>query len=365
MTRVRQNLLWAAALCACTGKLDFSAPAISSGPPLLYEPLSAAASAGKVKNLLVGLPPTDVEVAAVAADPNAMRDLIGQWAQTPQYTAKLQSFFAHAFQQSQVVSQDFVDQLGPTAQGRIDARLLANLVESFARTAVALVQQGSPFTDTLTTRRFMLTPRLMALYAFLDALQVTDSGATTDLFHKANPTFSFTLTAKRGVIPLSQTLDPSSADYLVFYAPQLAAVYDAACPQDPIVYNGGAGQQSITLSLYQVLTGAAPAFSVGTGTSTHRCQPPGFPAAAIPLGPADAQQWQFVNVRTPNPGEGTSRVFDILSFRAGNDLVLNTPRVGFFTTPAFLAGWNTNNSNQARVTLNQTLIVALGRAISP
>jgi len=365
MRRLLQNLLWAAALCACTGRLDVNAPPITSGPPLLYEPLSAAASAGKVKNLLVGLPPTDAEVAAVAADPNAMRGLVAQWAQTPQYTAKLRSFFAHAFQQSQVVAQDFVDQLGPTAQGRVDARLLANLQESFARTAVALVQQGTPFTETLTTRRFMLTPRLMSLYAFLDAWQINDNGATSDLFQKANPGFSFTLTAKRGVIPLSQTLDPSSANYLVFYAPQLGVVYDAACPQDPLVFNGGAGQQSVTLSLYQVLTGAAPAFTVGTGATAHRCQPPGFPAAAVPLGVADAQQWQLVNVRTPNPGEATSRVFDILSFRSGNDLVLNTPRVGFFTTPAFLAGWSTNKSNQARVTLNQTLIVALGRAISP
>ena len=365
MARTLRSLLWAAALCSCTGKLDVGVAQAPSGPPLLYEPLSAAASAAKVKNLLIGLPPTDAEVAAVAADPNAMRDLVAQWTQTPLYTAKLQTFFAHAFQQSQVVPQDFEDQLGATGEGRIDGRLLANLQESFARTAVALLQQGRPFTETLTTRRFMLTPRLMALYAFLDALQVQDSGATTDLFQKANPGFSFTLTAKRGAIPLADTLDPSSANYLVFAAPQLAAVYDVACPQDPLVYNGGAGQQSVTLALYQVLTGAAPAFNVTTAAGTHRCAPPAFPAAAVPLGVADAQSWHLVNVRTPNPGEPTSRVFDVLSFRAGNDLVLGTPRVGFFTTPAFLAGWNTNKSNQARVTINQTLIVALGRAINP
>jgi hypothetical protein len=44
---------------------------------------------------------------------------------------------------------------------------------------------------------------------------------------------------------------------------------------------------------------------------------------------------------------------------------LRTPRVGFFTTPSFLAEWNTNDSNQARVTANQTLIVATGHAMSP
>ena len=371
MARQLRNLIWVTALCACTGKLDVGGPqgappGTPPGPAQLYEPVGPAAAAGKVKNLLTGLPPTDAEVAAVTADPGAVRGLVTRWAQTPLATAKLQSFFAHAFQQSQVVPQDFVDQLGPTAQGRIDARLLANLQESFARTAVALVQQGRPFTETLTTRRFMLTPRLMALYAFLDAMQVLDSGGTADLYQKAHPGFSFTLTARRGAIPLSETLDPSSANYLVFAAPQLAAGYDAACPQDPLVFDGGPGQQQVTLSLYQVLMGAMPAFNVTTAAGTHRCQPPGFPAASVPLGlPSDSQSWQLVNVRTPNPGEPTSRVFDVLSFRAGNDLVLNTPRVGFFTTPAFLAGWNTNTSNQARVTINQTLIVALGRAINP
>src|SRR5262249_45917802 len=36
---------------------------------------------------------------------------------------------------------------------------------------------------------------------------------------------------------------------------------------------------------------------------------------------------------------------------------------GFFSTPAFFANWHTNASNQMRVTLNQTLIVATGSSI--
>ena len=42
---------------------------------------------------------------------------------------------------------------------------------------------------------------------------------------------------------------------------------------------------------------------------------------------------------------------------------LSLPRVGFYTTPAFLALWNTNDSNQHRVTANQTLLVALGAVV--
>jgi hypothetical protein len=335
-------------------------------PPGLYEPVSAGSSVGKVKNLLIGLPPTDAEVQAISVDPSALRGLVSQWIATPEYTAKLQVFFAGAFQQSQAVSADFADQLGDSAQGRLDARLLANLRESFARTAIALVQENKPFTATLTTQRFMLTPRLMALYAFMDAMQVTDGGSTTDLFQKANPGFQFTLTAKQGAIPLQQTLDPASPNYMVWYAPQLAgAAYDALCPQDPIVYNGNTGQPSISVAMFLLLHGVLAGFDVPTTPSgTHFCQPPALPAANVPLTVADTQQWQMVTVRQPAASEGITRVFDLASFRAGADLVLKTPRVGFFTTPSFFAEWNTNGSNQARVTLNQTLIVALGHAIT-
>ncbi len=79
----------------CTGRLDVSAP---PGPGAgQYEAVATAASVGKVKNLLVALPPSDAEIQAVSADPNALRGLVKQWVGTPQYTAKLQTFFAQAF----------------------------------------------------------------------------------------------------------------------------------------------------------------------------------------------------------------------------------------------------------------------------
>jgi len=68
---------------------------------------------------------------------------------------------------------------------------LANLRESFARTALQLVQKGKPFTSTLTTRRFMLTPRLMMLYAYLDAIQVTTRETAVDCTPKAHPASAF------------------------------------------------------------------------------------------------------------------------------------------------------------------------------
>src|SRR6202171_2750959 len=356
--------LSAASFVSCTGKLDVSLPGpVTEGQ---IEPVTVAASLTKVKGLLTGLPPTDAEIQAVQADPRALRGLVEQWIATPQHTAKMLGFFSNAFQQSQAVSAEFSDQLG-AAQGRLDARLLANLRESFARTALQLVQEGQPFTSTMTTRRFMLTPRLMMLYAYLDAIQVNDSGGTVDLFAKANPNFSFRLTARAGAIPLSETFDPSSPNYMIFYAPQLAgAAYDAQCPQDPIVYNGGAGQSSVSSALYLTMQGTPQSFSVPASTGkNHTCQPPPFPAAYQPLTAADSQQWNMVDIVQAGSGQGTSSVLDLTNFRTGGNLLLRTPRVGFFTTPSFLAEWNTNNSNQARVTANQTLIVALGHGISP
>jgi hypothetical protein len=360
----------------CTGRLDVPPAGVGGSPDggpggdggAPFEALAPAAAVAKVKNLLTGLPPTDAELAAVAADPAALQGQVALWTQTPQWTAKLRTFFASAFQQSQTTADEFQDQLGATVLARLDGRLLANFRESFARTAVELVAEGRPFTEVLTTRRFLLTPRLAASYAYLDALAVSDSSTTADLFAKANPGFSFTLTAQRGPIPIEQSLDPASPDFMVWYAPQLAKVYDPLCPQDPLVYDGRKGQSSVSQGLAVVLQGGAPIFSISTTSSptgSHPCGPPGFPSTSTALTVADTQQWRMVTVRQPAPGEATTRLYDLATFRTGSELVLHTPRIGFFTTPSFLAGWNTNTSNQARVTLNQTLIVALNHGMTP
>ncbi len=71
----------------------------------------------------------------------------------------------------------------------------------------------------------------------------------------------------------------------------------------------------------------------------------------------------MVTLRAPDPGEATTRFFDIPGLRAATELVLGTPHPGFFSTPAFFANWPTNQSNQMRVTANQALIVATGTQV--
>ena len=78
---------------------------------------------------------------------------------------------------------------------------------------------------------------------------------------------------------------------------------------------------------------------------------------------SDTTDWQWVTIKA----RGTAayvQPYDIPTLRTAKELALSLPRVGFFTTPAFLALWNTNDSNQHRVTANQTLLVALGRSFT-
>ena len=77
---------------------------------------------------------------------------------------------------------------------------------------------------------------------------------------------------------------------------------------------------------------------------------------------ADYANWRPVTIRQPKAGETTTKATETATLASGNTLILNTPRQGFFTTPAFFAGWQTNTGNQARVTINQTLITALDHA---
>jgi hypothetical protein len=77
----------------------------------------------------------------------------------------------------------------------------------------------------------------------------------------------------------------------------------------------------------------------------------------------DFSTWKMVTIRPPAAGEATTKFYDLPTLRSATELVVNTPHPGFFTTPAFNANWPTNTSNQMRVTLNQSLIVATGMAI--
>ncbi len=336
------------------GPTEAGAPA---SPP--FQGATAAIYVAKVKNILVGLPPTDGEVQAVQADPTQLGALIDAWMALPQYDQKMLRFFQLAFQQTQVTSVDFADQVFPRQldiNGTTSPLLVQNAQESFARTVLALNAQGRPLTDAMSTQQLMMTTAMKELYALLDVWQVDDAGKVTDRFHTSNPALQITVEAAQGPIAMADTLSSASPNYMHWYDPDVATA-DATtpgCTQDPIVYAANA------MALHYILLGALDGYKAADGTA---CPPFGGTAKASQLTPSDFSDWAMVTIRPPNAGESSTPFYDLPSLRTATELVLTVPRVGFFSTPAFFANWQTNVSNQMRVTMHQTLIVATGSSI--
>jgi hypothetical protein len=312
----------------------------------------------KVKNILVGLPPTDAEVAQVTADPKKLGELIDGWMQLPEYQQKMMVFFELAFQQTQISAQDFVDIVPPNGlgNGRATPQLVQNVRESFARTVLSLTSQGRPLTDAFTTKQLMMTPALMELYAFLDTRQVNDAAAVNDTFARANQGLMVVMQFKDGPVAMTDSVNPSSPNFMHWYTPDLPTLTygDSTCNGiDPISFK--VNSQAIHALLY----GEIPNHAGPSGN----CGPRAGTVASIQLAPTDFTSWKLVTMRPPRAGEARTVFFDVPALRAATELVLQTPHPGFFSTPAFFANWPTNSSNQMRVTLNQSLIVATGAAI--
>jgi hypothetical protein len=328
----------------------------AADPPAVY--------VAKVKNILVGQPPSDDEIAQVTADPNALGGLIDGWMKLPEYQQKMMVFFELAFQQTQINAADFVDIVPPNGLGvgRAIPLLVQNARESFARTVLALTAEGRPLTDAFTTKRLMMTPALMELYAFLDTRQVNDAAQTNDIFARANTGLKIVMETAQGPIPIADTLNPASPNYMHWYSPDVAGLTyaDTTCSNlDPISFN--VNSQALHALLYGEIPNhpsqpVPPAVPVNCGNRTGSVM-------SEQVAATDFTAWKMVTIRPPGTGEVRSVFYDLPALRAASELLLSTPRIGFFSTPAFFANWPTNSSNQMRVTVNQSLIVATGTAV--
>jgi hypothetical protein len=304
------------------------------------------------------LPATDDEVAAVQADPSALEGLIDSWQELPEYQRKMLRFFELSFQQTQISMADLADQSYPkplVSNGTTSPLLLQNIEQSFARTMLQTIAKDAPFSDGITSPKLMMTTALKELYAFLDQYEVDDDGKVTDGFRRANPKVSIIVEAAQGPIPIADTLDPSSANYMHWYDPDVALPGKVpACAVDPIEF------PSSSFAIHRLLYGSLDGWKGPDGVA---CPPIGGSANAAQLASSDFSDWQLVELRAPKKGEATSAFYDLPALRSATELVISLPRLGFFTTPAFFANWQTNVSNQMRVTLNQALIVALGAQV--
>jgi hypothetical protein len=335
--------------------------------PTPTDPMVAAAAVRKVENLLTGMAPTDADVALVTQQGAAgLQMLISNWMTTDPYQtalgSKMVGFFRNMFQQTGFTpTEDFKIQLlqnggfdfGPFGVSAVGddsyARLVQNIQDSFALTAWQLVKEGHDFRETLTTNKFVMTTGLKMVYIQIEMKADAPFG-------NQNATPAWTIDFSRNPIDLTTALATMNfSDEAPAHASTGFGGGSTACTAATSgTYNG-------TSLLFQRLIGFTPRFPF-SGSPT--C----FEHSSKPyLLPEDVSDWTWVTINhKANPADQTPVIqpYDLPTLRNTTTLTLSLPRVGFYTTPAFLALWNTNDSNQHRVTANQTLLVALGQAFT-
>jgi Protein of unknown function (DUF1585) len=322
--------------------------------PPEFDPLPLRVGVSKAKDLLTGLPITAEELTQ-AATPEGFKQLIDAWTTLPQFDDAMLRFFADAFQQSGMQSapmEQFALALEQPNNG-IDYHYTARklriaLNEMFARTALGIVQEGRPFTEVATTTRFKLNTPLVATLLFVDAHPRSDNfqAVQDSWLLKRFPNFKFTAvsdlnpsTGQRSPIPVAESLDEKSENFMRWS-------FDRATCGAMGDIDGASGSIAVEFA-YKALFG-----------SRNICQvEPAFDLA-------EWNTWRWVSVRKAANGESPTVFWELPKLRAAAEIVVSTPRVGFFSTPAFFARWPTNPTNSFRGITNQALIVGLDTSMN-
>lgn len=317
----------------------------------------------KVKGLLVGQGLTENELARLETEPDALRELVSGWLDAPMAETKLLNFFASAFQQTGFGESDLARQFArdggrlifgtlPGTEESAHDWLFRNIEESFPRTAFAAVTDGRPFDEMLTTNQFMVTTAMLVMLAYNDELVVDDSGALqprtlrdVEVVYQRNTNH-----------PLSRVLNPQDPAFFHFY---LDRHIPEACESGEVTFNTADNPRRA----YEAIMGTLTTAGRTAGDSTCTFSNFNRVSGDTMLEASDFGDWRLVTFEEPEAGTAADQFFQLERLRGATKVRLHTPRVGFFTTPAFFAVWGTNEDNQARVTLNQTLITAYGRSI--
>ena len=199
----------------------------------------------------------------------------------------MKRFFELAFQQTQVTAADFADQAYPkqiAINNTTTPLLVQNAQQSFARTMMQLIADGHPLTEGLTNTQVMMTTAMKEYYAFLDVWEVDDNGKVTDRFKQQHAGLSIVAETAAGPIPIADTLDPSSPNYMHWYNPDVATnnATVAGCTEDPITFPASG------VTLHYLLYGSLDGHKSSTGV---QCPPTGGSATAPQLTIADFADW--------------------------------------------------------------------------
>jgi hypothetical protein len=351
---------------SCRGKGDASG---AVGPSAEFVAASDQAVIGKIKTLLTAMPPTADDLTAYVSRRSGLRQQVQVWTDSPGYQTKMLQFFGNAFQQSGVQTEDFIAMLGGNTLDATGAtpQYLQSIREVFPRTALYMVQSNQPFNNTMTTTTFAMNTYAQMIYALADMELGRDwvkQWAPVGRFSNYK-SVGFRLQATVP-IPREDSINPASSNFLVFYEPSLANITDPNCTVPGGIFinavNGGDGSGAFPLTMLRYLSNGV--YGWRDPNTNYACRPPSGATFTPSLRFSDFTNWQTIHIRPPaGPSEPTTKFWEIVNMRQGDELVLNTPRIGPLTTLAFMGQWYTNTGNQFRVTLNQSLVVALGHIV--
>lgn len=326
----------------------------------------------KVKTLLTGEALTEGELGALQTAPEQLPDLIDQWMTTPAAESVLTTFFATAFQQNQIDVDGLPQMLrrnnltwgrftGPNQN--LSELMIRNLQESFARTAMGLVREGRPFSETVTTETFEMTTAMLVLHALIEQRHADDQNRLQKTTMPEVSGFTF-VRHVADAPPVSESLDPSSPNFLTFYIPgfdNLCLPAEQDRVQAPLSWIGGGDEVFFLFSLMVGRPTAVFNRAANQGRPGNPCVAANNMNSPPLLTRADFEDWRPVRLRPVQwTGEEPSRFYRLDQLRGATELAVRTDRMGFATTLGFLSTWPTNEDNAARVTVNQALIVALG-----
>lgn len=297
----------------------------------------------RVKNLLTGMAVTAEELQAVQTDPSVLSELIGQWQGTAAYEHKLGEWLRTTLQLTpdiKDVSRQISNTEGINANGLVEAELYANVLDSFARTALRIATNDVPWTEIVQTPDWEMTTALMA---FLSAIDDTPS---EEYSFYSNP-----------VTVDGQPLDENTplavqAELRTFHVTMDSG---GECASQPFALNDAEARQSQST---RIMRGFKSLSGISSGGSFCNIR------TTRPIEAEDYNDWRTVRI-VPEDRETLAHFSDVGTLRTLTELPLRTPRRGFFGSPAFLASWTTNVDNDFRVIINQTLIVALDAQFDP
>ena len=259
---------------------------------------------------------------------------------------KMMRFFELAFQQTQISARStsstgFPEQIG--INSTTIPLLVQNAQESFARTVLALIAQGQPLTDALHDHAAHDDPRADgALRVPRRAGRSTTTARSPTASSRRHPTLTITLETAHGPIPIADSLDPTSPNYMHWYNPDVATEQsrDPGCNEDPITLSCPA-----RISCTTCCTARSTPQEQPTGV---QCPPVGRHAPPRPQLSADRlHDWtDGDDPRAAAPARRRRAFYDLPTLRTATELVLRIPRPGFFSTPAFFANWPTNSATR-------------------